>query len=59
MQSRPYVVPLRRGDAVAFAVNDRPGRGPRGYHRLKMRHGVGEVRSGERYTLGVILHDAA
>ena len=58
IQSRATVVPLRRGDAVAFAVNDRPVEGRRGFFRVKMRHGVSELRSGERFTLGVIFHDA-
>lgn len=58
MQSRPEVVSLKRGDAVVFAVNERPVRGKRGTYRVKMRHGVSRVRSGERYTLGVIFHDA-
>ena len=59
MQSRPHVVPLSLGDAVVFAVNTRPAQGPRGPYRLKLRHGVGEVRSGRRRTLGIIFHDAA
>lgn len=58
-QSRVYVVPLQRGDAVVFAVNERPVRGTRGYYRVRMRHGVSEVRDGERFTLGIIFHDAA
>ncbi|MFY9549824.1 MAG: 2OG-Fe(II) oxygenase [Thermoanaerobaculia bacterium] len=58
MQSRAMVVPLRRGDGVVFAVNNRPVRGTRGSYRVKMRHGVSEVRSGRRHTLGVIFHDA-
>ena len=58
-QSRVQVVPLNQGDAVVFAVNERPVRGSRGYYRVKMRHGVSELRSGRRHTLGVILHDAA
>lgn len=57
-QSRAAVVPLNQGDAILFAVNDRPAKGQRGYYRLKMRHGVSDIRSGERYTLGVIFHDA-
>jgi len=57
-QSRVEVVPLRRGDAVIFAVNERPVRGARGVCRVKMRHGVSRVRAGQRHTLGVILHDA-
>jgi hypothetical protein len=58
MQSRPSVVPLRRGDAVVFAVNHRPVAGARGFYRVSLRHGVSEVRSGRRHTLGVIFHDA-
>jgi uncharacterized protein len=57
-QSRVEVVPLRQGDAVVFAVNLRPMRGSRGVHRLRMRHGVSCVRSGQRHTLGFIFHDA-
>jgi uncharacterized protein len=59
MQSRPEVVPLRQGDAVVFAVNQRPVQGTRGVYRVKLRHGVSRVRSGHRHTLGVIFHDAA
>ena len=59
MQSRVEVPPVRRGDAVAFAVNVRPVRGARGSYRVRMRHGVSRLRSGERFTLGVIFHDAA
>jgi uncharacterized protein len=58
-QSRVEVVPLAQGDAVIFAVNERPVAGSRGDYRVKMRHGVSRVRSGRRYTLGIILHDAA
>ncbi|MGH6634152.1 2OG-Fe(II) oxygenase [Sphingopyxis sp.] len=59
MQSRAAVVPLNKGDAVVFAVNVRPVRGGRGDYRVAMRHGVSEIRSGRRHTLGVIFHDAA
>jgi hypothetical protein len=58
-QSRAQVVPLGQGDAVVFAVRERPVRGARGYYRVQHRHGVSEVRSGHRHTLGVIFHDAA
>ena len=58
MQSRVEVVPLRQGDAVIFAVSDRPVRGARGSYRVKLRHGVSRVRSGHRLTLGIIFHDA-
>ncbi len=59
MQSRVDVVPLRQGDAVAFAVSHRPTRGARGAHRVNLRHGVSRLRSGARSTLGIIFHDAA
>jgi hypothetical protein len=59
MQSRAIVVPLRRGDGVAFAVQNRPVRGTRGSYRVNLRHGVSRIRSGHRHTLGVIFHDAA
>jgi uncharacterized protein len=59
MQSRVTVVPLKAGEAVIFAVNHRPVQGSRGTYRVAMRHGVSPVLSGSRYTLGIILHDAA
>jgi hypothetical protein len=59
MQSRAQVVPLKAGEAVIFAVNHRPVRGTRGTYRVAMRHGVSELRSGSRHTLGLIMHDAA
>ncbi|MBI1292092.1 proline hydroxylase [bacterium] len=58
MQSRVEVVPLRQGDAVAFAVHNRPVRGTRGSYRVNLRHGVSRVRSGMRHTAGLIFHDA-
>jgi hypothetical protein len=58
MQSRVEVVPLRRGDAVIFAVHHRPVHGTRGVYRTNLRHGVSTLRSGRRHTLGIIFHDA-
>jgi hypothetical protein len=58
MQSRAEVVPLRQGDAVAFAVHHRPVQGTRGFYRVNLRHGVSRIRSGRRFTAGVIFHDA-
>lgn len=52
------VMPLTQGDALIFAVRDRPVRGARGWHRRTLRHGVAELRRGLRHTLGIILHDA-
>jgi hypothetical protein len=57
-QSRIEVLAPNQGDAVIFSVHHRPVRGARGYYRATLRHGVSTVRSGERYTLGIIFHDA-
>jgi hypothetical protein len=59
MQSRVQVVPMDAGEAVIFAVNQRPVRGARGTYRVAMRHGVSQLRGGSRHTLGIIMHDAA
>jgi hypothetical protein len=58
MQSRAEVIPLRKGDAVVFTVNHRPVQGTRGTYRVNMRHGVSRIRSGERFTAGIVFHDA-
>jgi uncharacterized protein len=58
-QSRAEVVPLAQGDAVLFAVHHRPVQGVRGTYRVTLRHGVSRLRSGLRYALGIIFHDAA
>lgn len=58
-QSKGEVVPLSQGDAVIFPVNHRPVAGTRGHYRVTMRHGVSRLRSGSRFTLGIIFHDAA
>lgn len=59
MQSRPMVLPLRQGDAAVIAVHQRPVQGARASHRVNLRHGVSELRSGQRHTLGIVFHDAA
>jgi hypothetical protein len=58
MQSRAEVVPLKQGDAVIFAVHQRPVQGTRGVYRVNLRHGVSRLRAGRRHTLGIIFHDA-
>jgi len=59
VQSRARVVPLNLGDMVIFAVNERADRGRYGYRRASLRHGISDVRDGERHTLGIIFHDAS
>jgi uncharacterized protein len=58
-QSRATVAPLGQGDGLVFAVSERPVRGSRGFYRTRMKHGISTIRSGERFTLGLIFHDAA
>jgi hypothetical protein len=59
MQSRVMVAPLRKGDGICFAVNNRPVKGTRGTYQVKMRHGVSRLATGQRHTLGIIFHDAS
>ena len=58
MQSRAEVVPLTQGDLVVFAVAQRPVSGTRGNYRVTLRHGVSRIRTGRRFTAGIIFHDA-
>jgi hypothetical protein len=58
MQSRAEVVPLLQGDAVAFAVHNRPVKGSKATYRVNLRHGVSRLKSGMRHTVGIIFHDA-
>jgi hypothetical protein len=53
------VLPLRQGDAAVIAAHHRPVRGARGCYRVNLRHGVSRLRSGRRFTAGIIFHDAA
>lgn len=57
-QSKAIVLRPRKGDVLIFTTNFRPVKGTKGYYRVNMKHGVSQLHSGERYTLGVIFHDA-
>jgi uncharacterized protein len=57
-QSKAIVLKPKKGDALLFTTNFRPVKGTRGYYRVNMKHGVSEVLTGSRYTLGIIFHDA-
>jgi uncharacterized protein len=50
MQSRVEVVPIRQGDAVAFAVHNRPVRGRKSEYHVNLRHGVSRVRRNAPYA---------
>ena len=57
-QSKAIVLKPKKGDMLIFTTNFRPIKGSKGYYRAAMKHGVSEIHSGERYTLGIIFHDA-
>ncbi|MBD2753480.1 2OG-Fe(II) oxygenase [Spirosoma validum] len=59
MQSKAIVLQPEQGQILLFTTKYRPAKGTRGYHRVAMRHGVSEVKSGTRVNLGLIFHDAA
>lgn len=58
-QSKAIVLSPKQGDAVVFTTNFRPVPGSRGPYRVNMKHGVSEVLTGHRHTLGIIFHEAA
>ncbi len=57
-QSMGDIVPAQKGGLAVFTTRMRPVRGARGHYRVQMRHGVTRVHRGERFTLGIIFHDA-
>ncbi len=58
-QSKARVIQPNQGDAIIFTTHSRPVKGTHGYFRTNMKHGISEVKSGERYAMGIIFHDAA
>jgi hypothetical protein len=57
MQSRPLVVPLRKGDVAVIAAAQRPHQGAKGHYRAHLRHAISRVRSGERIGLELFFQD--
>ena len=57
-QSVGHAIRLEQGEAVVITTRYRPAKGTRGYYRSNFKHGVSEVLSGERFTMGIIFHDA-
>ena len=57
-QSKAIVLTPGKGDMLIFTTQFRPVKGSRGYYRVNMKHGVSELRSGRRHSLGIIFHDA-
>lgn len=58
-QSRGTATVVPHGHGYVFTTRDRPVRSARGWSAAPVRHGVSVVRWGERYTLGLVFHDAA
>jgi hypothetical protein len=58
-QSRGTATQLPHGHGCLFTTRDRPVQSARGWSAAPVRHGLSVVRSGERYALGLIFHDAA
>jgi hypothetical protein len=58
-QSRGTAVAIPRGHGFVFTTRDRPVRSARGWSAAPVRHGVSTIRSGARFTLGLVFHDAA
>ena len=57
-QSRATVSSIPRGHALIWSTRDRPVRSSRGWANAPLRHGVSEISSGSRTTLGLIFSDA-
>jgi uncharacterized protein len=57
-QSRASAIAVGQGEGIVFTTRERPVAGTRGYYRANLRHGVSRLESGQRFTLGVIFHDA-
>jgi hypothetical protein len=58
-QSRGTATLLPHGHGYLFTTRDRPVQSTRGWSAAPVRHGVSEIRSGQRYTLGLVFHVAA
>ncbi len=58
-QSRATATLIPHGHGLVFTTRDRPVRSPRGWSAAPVRHGVSVIRSGQRYALGLVFHDAA
>ena len=58
-QSRGTATLIPAGHGLVFTTRDRPVKSSRGWSAAPVRHGVSVVRSGQRFTLGLVFHDAA
>jgi len=51
------LIPHEHG--LVFTTRDRPVKSAHDWSAAPVRHGVSVVRSGQRFTLGLVFHDAA
>ena len=58
-QSRATATLIPQGHGLVFTTRDRPVESKRGWSAAPVRHGVSVIRSGHRFTLGLVFHDAA
>ena len=58
-QSRATATLIPHGHGLVFTTRDRPVQSARGWSAAPVRHGVSVIRSGQRFTLGLVFHDAA
>jgi hypothetical protein len=58
-QSRGTATLIPQGQGLVFTTRDRPVRSQRGWSAAPVRHGVSVIRTGQRFTLGLVFHDAA
>jgi hypothetical protein len=57
MQSRPIVLSLRQGDVAIVPVADRPCKGSNGHYRVRIKHAMSRIRSGECIGVELLFHD--
>lgn len=57
-QSKAVVIQPLQGDMLIFTTQFKPEKGSQGYYRVNIKHGVSPIHQGERYSLGIIFHDA-
>jgi hypothetical protein len=58
-QSRGTATLIPHGHGLVFTTRDRPVESKRGWSAAPVRHGVSAIRSGQRFTLALVFHDAA
>jgi hypothetical protein len=51
-------ITAKKGDAIVFCTRFRMEKQDIGWRKIPVRHGVSTIHSGERFTLGLIFHDA-